>query len=249
MMPSISLPAPSDFLEDLHPVIYLPPNNRPTNVILFLPGLGDSSVNFSSLAKALNLPDAVTVTLQAPFPLPFPIGPGFHWSDDLQVDTASGAIDRDSPLTRSTAVIADVISEVLVKKYGFAPPQIHLFGYGQGGSVALSVALHDSLSNIASMGGVVSIGGPLPLSVSHTAKTKSRTPICLLGGRTGSFVRDEQSPVKRLRTLYEFVEYHEWKKNDDSMPKNRDEALPMMQFFARRLRSRRGVPDDAVEVL
>jgi hypothetical protein len=32
------------------------------------------------------------------------------------------------------------------------------------------------------------------------------------------------------------------------MPANREEALPMMSFFARHLRSRQGVPADAVEI-
>lgn len=243
-----SVPDVSDFPKDLYPIVYLSPNNKTTNAIIFLPGLGDTSANFSGFAKALNLPDAVTITLQPPFPLPFPVGSGFHWSDDLQVDTSSGSIDKDSPLTRSTSMMVSAILEVLIKKHHFSPPAIHLFGFGQGGSLALSVPLHDSLSGIDSLGGVISIGGSLPISGSHVTRKKTRTPVCLLGGSRGAFARDEQSPVKRLRSVYEFVEYHEWKKADDSMPKNRDEALPMMQFFARRLRDRRGVPDDFVEV-
>ena len=247
-MPLPTVPGVSEFPQDLHPVIYLPLNNKPTNVVLFLPGLGDTSANFSNFAKALNLPDTVTITLQPPFPLPFPVGPGFHWSDDLQVDTSSGTIDQDSPITKATRIVADVISDVLIKKHNFTPPSVHLFGFGQGGSLSLSIPLSDSLPSLPSLGGVTSIGGPLSLTVSHAAQIKSRTPVCLLGGSRGGFARDERSPVKRLRILYEFVEYHEWRKSDDSMPKNQEEALPMMQFFARRLRDRRGVPDDFVEI-
>ncbi len=247
-MPLPSVPDVADFPRDLHPVIHLPPNNKPTNAIIFFPGLGDTSLNFSSFAKALNLPDAVTISLQPPFPLPFPVGPGFHWSDDLRVETSSGAIDEDSPLTRSTDMIARVVSEVLIKEHHFSPPAIHLLGFRQGGCLALSVPLHDALSGIQSLGGVVSIGGCLPLSTNHATTQKSRTPVCLLGASRGVFSKDEQSSVKRVRSLYEFAEYHEWKKVDDSMPKNREEVLPLMQFFARRLRDRRGVPDDFIEV-
>ena len=247
-MPSPSVSNVSDFSDQLHPIIYLPPNNKPTNVVLFLPGLGDTSANFSGFAKALNLPDAVTITLQPLFPLAFPVGPGFHWSDDLQVDTSSGAIDQESPLQKSTDMIADIISKVLIEKHNFTPPAIHLFGFGQGGSVALAVALHESLAELSPLGGVISLGGPLPLAVSHTRNIRCRTPVCLLGGSRGAFQRNEQSGVNRLSNLYEFVECHEWKKWDDSMPKSRDEAMPMMQFFARTLRDRRGVPDDFVEI-
>lgn len=247
-MPLPTVPDVSDFPEELHAVVHLPPNNKPTNAIIFLPGLGDTAANFSSFAKALKLPDAVTVTLQPPFPLPFPVGPGFHWSDDLQVDTSSGAIDQDSLLTRSTSMLVSVITEVLIKNHHFSPPAIHLFGFGQGGSLALSVPLHDHISGLGSLGGVISIGGSLPLSTHHATKKKSRTPVCLLGGSRGVLAKHEQSPLKRMRSVYEFVEYHEWKKADDSMPKNRDEVSPIMQFFARRLRDRRGVPDDFIEV-
>lgn len=46
----------------------------------------------------------------------------------------------------------------------------------------------------------------------------------------------------------EHVEYHQWKKADDSIPQNREEAMPMMQFFARRLRSQKGVPEGSLEL-
>ncbi|ETN44214.1 uncharacterized protein HMPREF1541_10765 [Cyphellophora europaea CBS 101466] len=245
-MPTV--PTPADFSQDLQPVIYLPPNSQPTNVIIFLPGLGDTTANFASFAKALNLPDAVTITLQPPYPLPFPFGPGSQWSDDVQVDTSTGTFDPDSPLTKAAAQLADLIT-TLQSTHKFTPPQIHLFGYGQGGSLALTTLLHPALQDIPSLGGVTSIGGAIPLASSAvTSGSKNRTPVLLLGGRRGALAKDEQSPVKRVRDAFEFVEYHEWRKVDDSMPKNREEALPMMQFLARRLRSRRGVPEGAVEL-
>lgn len=245
-MPAI--PAVEDFPKDLLPVIHLPPQSKLTNVVVFLPGLGDTSANFSSFAKALNFPDTLTITLQPPYPLPFPFGPGFQWSDDVQVDTSSGAFDTDSPLEKGSNLVAEVVN-VLQAKHGFAPQQIHVLGSGQGGSVALcAAALDPNLKRGSSLGGIVSIGGPVPTSSKVSSATKNRTPVMLLGGRRGALSKDEQSPVKRIRGLYEFVEFHEWKKLDDSMPKNREEALPLMQFMARRLRSTRGIPEGAVEV-
>ena len=44
------------------------------------------------------------------------------------------------------------------------------------------------------------------------------------------------------------VEYHKWDRAGDGMPRNRDEMLPIMRFFARRLRSRKGVPEGSIEV-
>ncbi|KAG9769334.1 hypothetical protein ABEF93_001767 [Exophiala dermatitidis] len=248
-----SLPSPplqSDLPASLSPVIHLPPNNVPTNVILFLPGLGDTATNFSSFAKALNLPDALTITLNPPFSLPFPLGPGDQWSEDLHVDTTTGTIDPDSPLTRAVALVAkDVIADVLIGKSRYRPDHIHLFGFGQGGSVAVSVPLRPCLSSSAPLGGVISIGGYLPLSTPLAAITsKNRTPVLVLSGSHSPLASPDSSPLKRIKSAYEFVTYHQWKKADDSMPKNRDEVLPMMQFWGRRLKSRRGVPDDAIEI-
>lgn len=239
----------SDLPPPLKPVIHLPPNNQPTNVILFLPGLGDTAANFSSFARALNLPDALAITLNPPFPLPFPVGPGDQWSEDLQVDTATGVLDPDSPVIKAAELIAQgVIQKILIDKHKYRPDHIHLFGFGQGGSVALAVPLHASLSSSSSsLGSVISIGGYLPMST-HLPRATNRTPALLLSGSKSALASADSSPLKRVKSAYEFVTYHQWKKADDSMPKNRDEVLPMMQFWARRLKSRRGVPDDAVEI-
>jgi predicted esterase len=239
-----SLPTPHDFPSSLAAIIHLPPNSHPTNVLIHLPGLGDTSSNFASFARALNLPDTINIILQPPFPLPFPVGPGFHWSDDLVVNTSSGTLDTESsPLTKAISLVGDVVG-TLREKCGFSERQIHLMGYGQGGSVALAAVLHGN----AELGGVVDIGGPLNNSSPNTA-LKNKTPVLLLGGRGGAFGNDEQSsPIKRVKENFGFVEAKLWKRREDSLPKSREDALPLMQFFARRLRSRRGVPEDAVEV-
>ncbi|OAP61473.1 hypothetical protein AYL99_03676 [Fonsecaea erecta] len=243
-------PTASDFPPALKPILHLPPDNKATNAVIFLPGLGDTSANFSSFSRALNLPDALAITINPPFPLPFPLGPGDQWSEDLHVDTTTGELDSDSPLTKSVELVAqEVISRVLVDKFRYRPDHIHLFGFGQGGSVALTVPLHPSISSLPSLGGVISVGGALPLSAPLTStKSQNKTPVLLLSGSKSPLAAVGSSPLNRIKATYEFVTYHQWKKADDSLPKNRDEALPMMQFWARRLRSRRGVPDDAIEI-
>ena len=243
-------PSTADFPSSVKPIIHLPLNAKPTNVIIFLPGLGDTAGSFASFPRALNLPDTLTITLNPPFPLPFPLGPGDQWSEDLQVDTSTGNLDADSPLTKATELIAiDVVEKVLIERFKFRPDHIHFFGFGQGGSVAMSAPLHSSLSSF-SLGSVISIGGSLPLSTALPSEgsSKSRTPILLLSGSNSSLASPGSSPLKRAKDAYEFLTYHRWKKADDSMPKNRDEVLPMMQFWAQNLKSRRGVPDDAVEI-
>jgi len=77
-------------------------------------------------------------------------------------------------------------------------------------------------------------------------RPKLKTPVLLLGGSTNSIVTP--SSVSKLKDVFEFAEYKQWKKAGDGMPSNREEMLPIMQFFAQRLRSRRGVPEGSVEI-
>ncbi|OKL64623.1 hypothetical protein UA08_00301 [Talaromyces atroroseus] len=99
----------------------------------------------------------------------------------------------------------------------------------------------------ASLSGVVSFGAAYPLSAS-TLGPKDRTPVLLLAGRDdgGSAVTD--TALKRTKDVFEFVEIHRWPRRGDGMPRNRDDMLPVMQFFARRLRSRKGVPAGSIEL-
>jgi hypothetical protein len=67
-----SLPTPTDLPSSLRPIIHFTsaPLSSISNIVIFLPGLGDTSANFSSFPLALNLPSTLTITLQAPIPIP-----------------------------------------------------------------------------------------------------------------------------------------------------------------------------------
>jgi len=108
-------------------------------------------------------------------------------------------------------------------------------------------ALHVVSSSEEEFGGVVSVGGRLPSSSpSGGTGGKVKTPILVLGGSKHSQVT--RSAVDGLKSRFAEVEYVKWGKSEDSMPGNREEMLPIMRFLARRLRSRAGVPEGAVEV-
>ena len=240
-MPPSKLPTSSDFSLSLHAILHHTP--RPNNVVLFLPGLGDTSQNFSSFARALNLPETVCITLQGPTPLPLPLPEGFHWGDDLIVDHGSGDLDPDAGFNKSAELVAQgVIEKVLISRCGFQRREITLFGFGQGGMAALAIAKACE----GELAGVISIGGRLPFSSTLVNGPQIKTPVLLLGGSRGLMA--SQDVVKTTSGTFEYVEYHQWKKADDSMPRNREEALPIMRFFSRRLRSQKGVPEGSVEL-
>ncbi|KAF1967251.1 alpha/beta-hydrolase [Bimuria novae-zelandiae CBS 107.79] len=238
------LPTKADFPSSATLTITSPPTSQqPTNVLILLHGLGDTHEAFTKLGTQLNLPDTACIAVRAPKPLPFGLD-GFHWGDDMIFDQHTGEMDMDTGFKEATQVVLDkVIKEGLIAKCGYATRNIVLFGFAQGGMVALNVAA----SLDGELGGVVSIGGGLSLSAPlRPIDKKGRTPVLVCKASSGSKVTD--GALKRLKDAFEFVEVKEWKRNGDGMMRNRDEMLPIMQFLARRLRSRRGVPEGSVEL-
>lgn len=239
------LPNRADFPPSLTLSIVPPRDDkRPASVLLLLHGLGDTHDSFTNLARQLNLPETVCISLQAPTPLPFDIG-GFHWGDDIVFDQASGQMDVDTGFEKASKMIGQVvIDEYLVRKCGFARREVVLFGFGQGGMAAMGAA---AMPNSGELGGVVSIGGPVPMgSTRNGGATNNATPMLVLHGSTKSLITT--TAVRNITSTFSNVEVHEWKRPGDGMPTNRNEMLPIMQFFARRLRSRTGVPEGAQEI-
>lgn len=250
------MPTQSDFPSNLTVTITLPPSSTSTptpNILLLLHGIGDSAAGFTSFGRALRLPETTIITIQAPAPLPFDLG-GFHWGDDLSFDSRTGALDMDAGFSRSTALLTnEIIRQVLVEKCGYQLREIMILGFGQGGMVGLAVARElgsaagkenqDRISG--ALAGVISIGAPYALSGTRSG-AKNRSPVLLIAGRDSEAVSD--GAVRRTKDVFEFVEVSRYARKGDGMPSNRDEMLPIMQFFARRLRSRQGVPEGSVEI-
>lgn len=181
----------------------------------------------------------------------------------------------DGGFGRALPMVVDgVVRDVLVRRCGYALREILVLGFGQGGMLGLLVArelerVRGSLGSFSyysaglvpaagggsgpregggdsdSLAGVVSIGAPYPLSGGRVGE-KSKAPVLLLSGRDSNVVNDEA--VARVKDVFEFVEVRRYARKGDGMPRNKDEVLPLMEFFARRLRSRQGVPEGSVEL-
>lgn len=149
--------------------------------------------------------------------------------------------------------MSDVVRGTLVQKCGYALREIMVLGFGQGGMAALAIAREIGLKGngnvgsgeVGALSGVISIGAPYPLSGSRVGD-KNRSPVLLVAGRDSVAVSDEA--VRRTKQVFEFVEVSRYARKGDGMPSSREEMLPVMQFFARRLRSRQGVPEGSVEI-
>jgi predicted esterase len=212
-----------------------------TNILILLHGLGDTNAAFTKLGQQLNLPETACIAVQAPNGMLFDID-GHNWGDDLVMDQSTGEMDMDTGFKASTRLLLDsVIREGLVGNCGYKPREIVIFGFAQGGMAGLQAAAEFTGDEL---GGVVSIGAGL--SSSLALHKKSKTPVLVCKASRGSKVTD--SAVAKLKDAFEYVEIKEWKRNGDGMMSNRDEMMPIMQFFARRLLSRRGVFAGSVEL-
>ncbi|MCJ1341054.1 hypothetical protein MMC09_006350 [Bachmanniomyces sp. S44760] len=256
-MPS-RVPTSSDFPPYLHLSIIPPPASQtPVNILILLHGLGDTNLPFKTLATQLSLPETACLSIQAPTPLPFELG-GFHWGDDIAFDQTSGKMEFDTGFKKTVDVLGkEMIKDGLIGKCGYAAREILILGFGQGGMAALGTSMYLSQTQTPNeeLGGIISIGGPLPtLPSDHRSnaydskkpKTKNRSPVLILGGSSNTLITS--SALTTIRSEFEFVEYRKWNKSGDGMPSNREEMMPIMHFFSRRLRSRRGVPEGSVEI-
>ncbi|KAI1124514.1 alpha/beta-hydrolase [Nemania abortiva] len=232
-----------------------------TSILILLHGLGDSEASFAAFAKNINLPGVLSISVRGISPLPPALlglpdtdvaGPTqhFHWGDDLTLSTTTGDLDPDPGFsTAEELVLGRLVRDTLVGTCGWETNDILLFGFGQGGSLALGLSSRlrtsekvvdvtegERTTGIA-FKGAVSIGGQLPFSMipTLTMRDKARTPVLVCHGRNSESLDNDAIEVLNK----EFVDVREvkWRKPDDGMPKNREEMLPIMQFFAERLRA------------
>ncbi|KAF1346081.1 Alpha/Beta hydrolase protein [Delphinella strobiligena] len=237
------LPTDQDFPSYWTLTITPPPSSqKPTNVLILFHGMGDTHAPFANLGTQMNLPETACLSIKALEPLPFEPG-SFHWSDDLIFDNSVGAIDPDGGFKKITPkIMKDIVQDGLIRNCGYKARDIMLFGFGQGGMIALNIAatLGEELA------GVVSVGGALPAEAPASLKPQCKTPVLVCAGTESPWVTS--SAEEKLRKVFTSVQSHRYRRSSDGMPQNRDEMLPLMQFFARRLRSNAGVPNGSVEL-
>ncbi|KAK0635319.1 phospholipase/Carboxylesterase superfamily protein [Bombardia bombarda] len=224
------------------------PPESTTSILLLFHGLGDYEAPFAGFAENLALPGVLAISVRGVSPLPPSLlsdngldtsGPNvrhFHWGDDITISPTTGELDTDPGFEKAEGlVLGRLVREVLVGKCGWEAADVLMFGFGQGGSLALGLAARVGAEGEA-FKGVVSIGGPLPPSMvsSVSGREKARTPVLVLHGKESEAV--DEDAVEALRREFEDVREVKWDRRDDGMPRSREEVLPMMQFFAERLK-------------
>ena len=238
-------------------VLHFPdPPESTTAILLIFHGLGDHEVPFANFAKNIALPGVLAITIRGVEPLPAALlgdlaeedapPSHFHWGDDLKLDTATGELDPDPGFEKAAdLILSKLIKEILFEKCGWEANDILLFGFGQGGSFALGLSSRlqkssqvtevadeqdiASTDNKQTFKGVITVGGPLPMTMvsSLSTRQKSKTSVlaCQLDDADASVIRQEFNDVQVVK----------WKHNRMTMPADPEEILPIMTFFAARL--------------
>ena len=204
------------------------------------------------------------ISIKAPSPIPALFigaemdglggGTGWHWGDDILVDNSTGELDLDTGFSAASKLLGPILKVVLGREngtgegkgLGFAPRDVFLWGFGQGGMVALSLAEAFGVE----LAGVISIGGKIASSKSampqavdglpesvvgkKEAGGKSKTPILLCGGHRHTAVT--ANVLRDVKERFGSVTYVKWEREGDAMARNRGEMLPIMKFLASRLR-------------
>lgn len=220
-----------------------------------LPGVLAIAVRGTSV-----LPQSLVAGTDADDDASFGQGPQhFHWGDDLRLD-GTGQLDDDPGFdTAVQRVDGKLIQDILITKCGWRYDDIMLLGFGQGGTFALALAarvaakavettarkaITDGSPSSGTKGasdfkGIVAIGPAVPSAVTTGASSSAprlATPVLVCGAAGGEAVSDETQGM--LRRRFSSVEVAAWRRpnnEDNGMPRNRAEMLPIMQFLAKRL--------------
>jgi len=152
------------------------------NLIIFLHGFGGRRDRFVALAETLQLPKSATMSFDGPLELSEELlddPPGYSWftmlDDDFEfIEPRQGEGRRLASLDRSAALLAESLY-TLVGMCNWALPEIFLFGYGQGGTVALDLLFNPGPCR--GLGGVVGIATEvLPERLWNRRASNAREP-------------------------------------------------------------------------
>jgi len=199
------------------------------NLLILLHGLGDTNVPFSKLGRQLHLPQTATLAVRAPEKVPYLYEEAYQWCESF--DNFGELLARPNP--SNVLELLGKLLDHLVQDCQWAPSKIHLFGFGQGGSIAVELGLRWWKSHWGSLhmrlGSIASIGGPL---LSYPTPTSlCTTPVLVfhrLGSESTKLSSEDLTAFKRG-----YVNIQEVKGEDgEGIPRSKAEWEPIMKFWS-----------------
>ena len=130
---------------------------------------------------------------------------------------------------QSRTILLDVIKYNLIAKFRFSPRNIIILGHRQGGTDALAaVTLWEKIE----FGGVISIGGTMPILKQPNPIIKAKTPALIISGELGGI---KESDLRQIEEHFTYVESNIRRASNDDIPEAEDIGI-LLEFFAHRLR-------------
>ncbi|KAI6126871.1 hypothetical protein F5141DRAFT_997358 [Pisolithus sp. B1] len=219
------------------------------NLLILLHGLGDTHIPFAKLGRSFNLPQTATLALRAPEQIPFLYEQAYQWYTSF--DPLGDLIERPKP-TPALDLLRIVIAH-LVDDCNWLPLRIHLFGFAQGGSVAVESVISwwkCELSRTRKLpaASLVRLDQLLRLAVpllSYPTLEKP-CPTRLLVFHRGSLCKSASTSFSKAFARVQEVERRN-SGQDERMPCSKDEWEPIMRFWSEVLGRRTG--EDLYEVM
>ena len=184
------------------------------NLLLLLHGRGErSAAPFAALARKLNLPHTTCLSLAGPGALPFGV-PGREWFARLDRETGEDLPTQANDARRleslaSTINALDALLDRLTNtaKGGWPADRVHVFGFSDGGTVALEVSA--ARVGARRLGGCAAASAAfLPERLADATNafpfdSSAPTPVALTCGKNDSVVTrvsvEETARVLRVR--------------------------------------------------
>ena len=192
-------------------------------VVVLLHDYAGTEKTLEPFAKKLRdrQPETAFVLLRGVAPVPTG-NSGHNWADSSSdwSGSFSGA---------GRKILTDVVKAGLISECGFQPRNIILLGHGQGGMAALAtVAAFDKIE----LGGVITLGGPMPVCAQLSENVKAKTPALVLRSELGDI---DAPALKRLRDNFVSLDVSTQSGVDNKIPEEKAEIKPILDFFAHRL--------------
>ncbi|WWD19227.1 hypothetical protein CI109_103685 [Kwoniella shandongensis] len=242
---STSKPIPSPSLLKPWDFSYSPsPDGKDVNLMIMFHGLGDTKAPFFNLAKQLNLPSTAILSLSAPDPIPLMDHPSFSWYSTFTPQFDPLPISSQNP-TKPLPALRSLLSTLTSKEIGWKLESIHLFGWGQGGTVALELGLDIGKRPLTEQdreggkrfGSIVSVCAGL---LTHPTSDLKIATAVLWFNRLAPSSAAHQKTISILKRAYREVQSVQGQQqgsnaNVEAMPRGKEEWWGIMKFWGQLL--------------
>ncbi|WVN86233.1 uncharacterized protein L203_101394 [Cryptococcus depauperatus CBS 7841] len=227
--PTVSLLKPWDFS-------YSPsPDGKDINLLVMCHGLGDNKVSFMRLAKQINLPSTAVLSLSAPDVIPLMDHPSFSWYQTFDPMFNTLPLSSQDP-TKHLSKLRNLLETLTSQEIGWKLEDIHLFGWGQGGTMALELGLDIGKSSLKAwrgedekrLGSIVSICAPL---LSHPNDSLNIATPVLYFARQSPQSAVYRNHLSALKKAFKQVETVHGGGVGEDMPRGREEWWGVMRFW------------------